>query len=77
MESYKSEESDAPVFDMKAHPDTDLKPVTTLQKPDDGDGLLSPLVDKIRGWLQEGNLVTFLGTGQGRGESYRPLAGTV
>ena len=64
MESYKSEESDAPVFDMKAHPDTDLKPVTTLQKPDDGDGLLSPLVDKIRGWLQEGNLVTFLGTGK-------------
>jgi transcription-repair coupling factor (superfamily II helicase) len=64
MESYTSEERDAPLFDMKAQPNTDLKPAATLQKADDGGGLLSPLVDKIRGWLQEGSLVTFLGTGQ-------------
>jgi len=64
IESYDIEENNVPVFDIKTFPDTDVKPATTFQKPDSGDGLLGPLVDKIKGWLQEGNLVIFLGTGQ-------------
>ena len=62
IESIDSDENNASVFDIKTH--TDVKPVTALSMPGRGDGLLSSLVDKIKGWLHEGNLVTFLGTGQ-------------
>lgn len=64
IESIDSGEHNASVFDIKTHTDTDVKPVTALSMPGRGDGLLSSLVDKIKGWLHEGNLVIFLGTGQ-------------
>lgn len=64
IESHGNEERNASVFDIKTYLNTDVAPSTTLQRPDGGDGLLSPLADKIRGWLHAGNLVTFLGTGQ-------------
>lgn len=64
IEALYDDEKTAGVFHIKTSTDTVVKPTAPLQKPDGEDGLLKPLVEKIRGWIQEGNLVTFLGTGQ-------------
>ena len=58
------DEHNNPVLHIKTEMNTDMKPAAASQKPGEGDGLLTPLAEKIKGWLQEGNLVTFLGTGQ-------------
>ncbi len=58
------EENDFFVSHIKIQTDSNVMPTPTLQKLGEGDGLLKPVVEKIKGWLQEGNLVTFLGTGQ-------------
>ena len=56
-------ENDAPSLHVHIHADTDIKPAAP-QRLGEGDGLLKPLADKIRQWIQEGNLVAFLGTGK-------------
>ena len=52
-----------PPLHVHIHADMDVKPPAASQRLGEGDGLLKPLAEKIRQWLREGNLVTFLGTG--------------
>lgn len=56
-------ENGASSFHVHIHADTDMKPPAP-QRPGEGGGLLKPLADKIRLWIQEGNLVVFLGSGK-------------
>lgn len=58
------DDNNVAVFHVNAQMNTDVKPTITSQKLGEGDGFLKPLAEKIKLWLHEGNLVTFLGTGQ-------------
>ena len=58
------DENNSFVIHVNIQADSNVMPNPVLQKLGDGDGLLKPVAAKIKEWLQEGNLVTFLGTGQ-------------
>ncbi|HYA15301.1 MAG TPA: transcription-repair coupling factor [Syntrophales bacterium] len=58
------DENNSSVLHMNIQTDLDVKTAPTLQRLSEGEGLLKPIVEKIARWLHEGNLVTFLGTGQ-------------
>ncbi|MGZ3594661.1 MAG: transcription-repair coupling factor [Syntrophales bacterium] len=57
-------ENDTASSTIEIHTDTDWRPPPASPRPREGDGLLKPLVEKIKEWLHEGYLVQFLGTGQ-------------
>ena len=60
----RHDEDDAASSNIEIHADMDWRPPPASPRPREGDGLLKPLAEKIRGWLHEGYLVQFLGTGQ-------------
>ncbi len=60
----RHDENNAASSTIKIQADADWRPPPAPPKPAEGDGLLKPLAERIKGWLHEGHLVQFLGTGQ-------------
>ena len=61
-----SGEGSRPSTQVKFLMDPDWEWRETMKARGEGDGLLSPLVERIKGWLEEGNLVTFVSPGEER-----------
>ena len=51
---------DHPAAQVKLGTDVDVEWKEAMKTRGEGDGLLAPLVERIKGWLAEGNMVTFL-----------------
>ncbi|MDI6776046.1 MAG: transcription-repair coupling factor [Syntrophales bacterium] len=59
-------EGDHPAAQVKFLMDADVEWKEAMKTRGEEEGLLTPLVERIKGWLEEGNLVTLLCAGQER-----------
>ena len=60
----RNDENDATSSHVRIDADMERRLTPASLGPGEGDGLLKPLAERIKGWLHEGYLVQFLGTGQ-------------